>query len=193
MTTMVRLLARVAAVGTLAGVLTLGSVVPASAATITLTSTELASFTATAVANPVFLNGGLGNYSVNWNAETTGAVTHTSGLTLSTAKGAAGHTFSLVVFNNNGSSWNFSTSINNGAQSSGSVSIVQGGFHVFNFTLGAALTQVSVTVGGHLPINGTDRGAEYRLASSVPEGGTTVAFMGLGLLVMGLAGRKFLV
>lgn len=170
--------------------------VSASAGPVFLTPGETASFvltSSTGLPAPLGLvNASNGFYSVNWDSSAVGAYTATSGFTLGAARGVAGDTFTIILTNNNGSPWNFSVSINNGALSSGPFMVANGGgSRTFTFVLPAGgLTQVSVTVGATLPIGGTDRGAEYRI-TSVPEP-TSMLLLGTGLL--GAAGafrRRF--
>jgi hypothetical protein len=191
---------RIATMSALTAALLIAPAVEVSAATIQLTSAELAAFahiSFTGDANLGLVNGGGGTYYVNWPSTADDPSTETSGVTLGAPRGSAGDTFVLKVLNGDGNIWDFSVSINNGADSEGPVSIASdGGFHIFTFILGAGgLSQVSVTVGGDLPVNGTDRGAEYTLSGVelVPEGGSTAAFLGLGLMILALASRRMLV
>jgi hypothetical protein len=192
---------RITAASALTAVLLMAPAADVSAATIHLTSAELATSIAhisfTGDANLGLINGGGGAYYVNWPSTADGPSTETSGITLGAPRGSAGDTFALKIMNGDGNPWDFSVSINNGADSNGPVSIAgDGAFHIFTFTLGAGgLSQVSITVGGDLPVHGFDRGAEYTLSAvaQVPEGGSTPAFLGLGLMILALANRKMLV
>lgn len=170
--------------------------VSASASPVFLTPGETASFTFVSTTGPGFQtyqNLGGGNYSAQWNQGADGsAVTATSQLILGAARGVAGDTFDLVITNNNGNPWNFSVSINNGAQTIGPTLINNnGGSFTFSFVLPAGgLSQISIIVGQTLPIAGVDRGAEYQV-SSVPEP-TSMFLLGTGLVgLAGAARRKF--
>ena len=189
-----RVATRIANVGALVTLLTIGSAGSAGAATITLTTTELASFFNAGFTGfaPVATNNlGLGNYSTQWNAGADGFdVTQTNRIDIG-PRGSAGDTFELWVRNNNGSNWNFSISLNAGqvgATSSATVSLAPQNTFVFSIPMLAALTRVDVTVGAKLPIDGTDRGAEYLL--SVPDGGATLSLLGIAMLGLGTLRRR---
>jgi hypothetical protein len=157
----------------------------ASADTITLTDTEVANFvqlSCTNQPNCSFGNELNGFYRVNWQSTVNDLNTSVQGVTLGAPRGANGDQFVLTVTNNNGNPWLFQVCVNNDAQCSGFTSIPNNGnSHVFSIALNGPLTQVSVYVRGDLPIAGSDRGAEYRITSVVPEPASLLLF-GTGLL-----------
>ena len=197
-----RLGCRIAVVGALAALLMFGSAVPASALPVSLTSSELEGFSDLGydgIAPVSALNLFGGTYATEWDDTTTGIasasapsaatrVSQTNGKSFA-AKGTIGDLFELVVKNDNASIWDFTVSINGGTASSGPISILTGSSVLFRFLLAAPLTQVSVTVGGTLPLSGGDRRAEYSL--SVPDGGSTAALLGLALFGFGMLRRRF--
>lgn len=159
-----------------------------------LTSAELDSFLFLSSTGPSsfagspFFTGG-GHYSVIWPATANGPATVTSNLVLLLPRGQAGDTFELSLENVNENAWDFAVTIFDGAvQTSGPISLPNGNSHTFSFVLNGAMTEVWLTVGGALPVNGSDRNAEYRLVA-VPEP-ASLALLGAGLLALGKTLRK---
>jgi hypothetical protein len=175
---------RIATVGALAGIL---MIAPYQHRTHELYDTGSTGFVST-------LNLGNGNYSTQWDILAGGnVVSQTNGLTLALARGVPGDLFQLLVINNDGSTWNFTVSINGGAQTLGPISIVHGNSFHFSFALLASLSQVDLTVGQTMPIinaSGEDRGAESRLAN-VPDGAATLSLLGVLLFGIGALRRRF--